>query len=107
MNANDVRHAALALPGSGEAPHFHYASFRVRGRIFATMPPEGTHLHVFVGEEVREPALAIDPEFLEPLTWGRKVVGLRVTLARASPGVVKRLLSEAWRAKAPKSLTGP
>jgi len=34
----------------------------------------------------------------------RDVVGLRITLSRASNAVVKDLLSNAWRRKAPKSL---
>lgn len=30
----EVRRFALALPEATEAPHFDYASFRVRGKIF-------------------------------------------------------------------------
>ena len=104
MLATQVRRAALALPDATEAPHFDCASFRVRGRIFATLPSDGTHLHVFVGDEVRERALALDPAFLEPLRWGAKVVGLRVRLAAARPDVVRELLRDAWLRKAPKSL---
>lgn len=104
MKAEDARRIALALPEAIEAPHFHYASFRVRGKIFATLPPEGTHLHVFVPQAEREPALAMDAEFLEPLPWGKRIVGLRVTLARARPAVVRQLLRSAWQAKAPRSL---
>jgi hypothetical protein len=106
MNAADVRRLALALPEAAEAPHFHFTSFRVRGRIFATMPPEGTHLHLFVPEPVREQALAMDPAFLEALPWGRRIVGLRVHLQPARAAVVRSLLAQAWRAKAPKSLLG-
>jgi len=96
-----LRKFALSLPGATEQPHFHFGSFRVRGRIFVTLPPEGTHIHVFLGDAVREPALAAYPEFLEKLFWGKKVVGLRVALAAANPAVVKRLVRQAWEAKAP------
>jgi len=34
-----VRQFALAMPEASEAPHFDMTSFRVRGKIFATMPP--------------------------------------------------------------------
>ena len=87
-----------------EEPHFHDASFRVRGKIFVTVPPDGEHLHVFVGEERREAAVALHPEYLEKLSWGAKVVGLRIALPNAEPGIVKSLLSAAWHHKAPKSL---
>jgi hypothetical protein len=97
-----LRQFALALPEPTEAPHFHYASWRVRGKIFVTIPPENSHLHVFVPEEHREPALAMHPDFIEKLTWGARVVGLRIDLSRADPGVVEPLVLHAWEAKAPK-----
>ncbi|HWH81133.1 MAG TPA: MmcQ/YjbR family DNA-binding protein, partial [Burkholderiaceae bacterium] len=104
MKIATVRRFALALPEAAEAPHFDYASFRVRGRIFATVPPGDAYLHVFVADEARDAALAMHPEFLEKLRWGAKIVGLRVTLADADAAVVKRLVAQAWRAKAPKAL---
>ena len=104
MTCDDVRTLALALPEALEAPHFDLASFRVRGKIFATMPPAGTHLHVFVGEEARAQALALHGHCVEKLPWGAKVVGLRVDLARAEAALVEALLRQAWTAKAPKAL---
>ena len=73
----------------------------MRGKIFATAPPDGDHLHVFVDADERERALAMDPAFLEPLPWGAHIVGLRVNLALAMPPVVERLLFQAWAHKAP------
>jgi len=104
MKLADARRMALSLPEAAEQPHFDYTSFRVRGKIFATAPPSGEHLHVFVGEELREPALAINPEFLEKLLWGSSVRGLRVELSKAKPAVVAELLRQAWQCKAPKAL---
>ena len=104
MKLAQVRRLALSLPATTEEPHFGYSSFRVQGRIFVTVPPDEQHIHVFVGEEEREPALAVYAEFLEKLTWGAKVVGLRVALADAEPGLVDRLVTAAWQRKAPKSL---
>lgn len=94
----------MSLADVTEEPHFNYSSFRVRGKIFATVPPEGGHLHVFVAEEEREIALALDPAFVEKLHWGARVVGLRITLAKAKPAVVTKLLADAWSRKASKSL---
>ena len=61
-------------------------------------------MHVFVGETERSRALAAEPDFLEELRWGKKVVGLRVLLTAARPDVVAALLREAWKGKAPKRL---
>lgn len=99
-----VRTYALALPEATEERHFEYTSFRVRGKIFVTAPPEEEHIHVFVGPEHRQAFLAMHPLFLTELSWGKKAVGLRVALATAEPAVVKQLIAFAWQAKAPKSL---
>ncbi len=104
MKLAQVSKLALSLPEATEEPHFQHSSFRVRGKIFVTVPPDGKHIHVFVGDEHREPALAMHPEFLEKLMWGSKVVGLRITLQPADAAVVRQLVRHAWEAKAPKSL---
>ena len=104
MTFDRLRRFALSLPDAVEAPHFDYASFRIGGRIFATVPPDRAHVHVFVGEEHRQPALALHPGFIEKLPWGRRIVGVRIALAQAEPAVVEALLRHAWAAKAPKRL---
>jgi hypothetical protein len=100
----DVRAMALALPGTEELPHREYTSFRVRGRIYATAPPEGGFLHVFVDEETRAAAIGLAPEAVEALHWGAKVVGVRLNLARVSAARVERLLDQAWTMRAPKAV---
>lgn len=104
MKLAEVRRFALALPEVTEAPHHEYSSFRVRGKIFVTVPPERTHIHVFVGETAREQALALHPAFVEKLFWGGKVCGIRIALAAAPAAAVKQLLRSAWAHKAPGSL---
>jgi hypothetical protein len=99
MTLQQVRDWAMNLHGSTESPHHRYTSFRVRGRIYATAPAAGGSLHVFVDEEDRDRMLRLDPTAYEKLGWGRKVVGLRVNLARAHPDDVRALLGIAWRRK--------
>lgn len=108
MKLAEVRKFALSLPGAAEAPHFDYASFRVDGRIFCTVPPGEAFIHVFVPEEERERALALQPEAVEKLYWGAKVTGLRVILAKAKAPFVKELLRAAYahRAKPARRKTG-
>ena len=43
-----ARAFALSLPEATEEPHHDMSSFRVRGKIFATVPPDGEHLHVYL-----------------------------------------------------------
>jgi hypothetical protein len=104
MKMADVRGFALSLPQVTEEPHFHLSSFRVKGKIFATVPPGETHLHVFVDGDELELMPAAQPKAYEKLLWGKRVAGLRVTLAAAQADDVKDLVRTAWRRKAPKKL---
>ena len=104
MKIDAVRRFALSLPEVTEEPHFHYSSFRVKGKMFATVPPEGTLLHIFVGEPELEILPAAQPKAYAKLFWGKKVAGLRVTLAAAKARDVEQLLRTAWLRKAPKKL---
>ena len=107
VSLDAVRAVALALPEVTEEPHHHFGSFRVRGRIFATIPPGGELLHIFVSEQDREHALAMDPGFLEPLLWGGKVVGLRAKLPMALEVTVLELVRRAHAHRSAARLRRP
>lgn len=106
MKYEQFRALALSLPEATEAPHFDLASFRVRGRIFATVPPARDVARIFVDDEHREMAIRLYPEWCAPLLWGGKVAGLQVELRKAKTTPVREWLANAWRRKAPKSLAG-
>ncbi len=89
----------MSLEAVSEEPHHNYSSFRVRGKIFVTIPPDEKFIHVFVDDEDRAPALAMYPEFVEKLLWGNKLVGLRVRLESATSIVVKSLVSKAYETR--------
>lgn len=93
---------AMALPEATEEPHFDLTSFRVRGKIFVTVPPDGTSARVFVDEDEARAAVAEQPEVVEELWWGKRLSGVRVDLARADAGRLAELVEEAWRRRAPK-----
>ena len=99
MKFATVRKHALSLDAVTEEPHHAYSSFRVRGRIFVTVPPEETAVHVFVDEEDRERTLAMYPEWASKLLWGKKALGVRVDLAAAPAAAVKALVARAHAAK--------
>ena len=104
VSAQSVRRLALALPEATEQPHHDMTSFRVRGKIFATMPPEGGRLHVFLPQGEVASYCAEFPSAVEELWWGKKLSGCRVILRHAERALVLELLDESWRRKAPKSL---
>jgi hypothetical protein len=62
-----VRRIALSLPEATEEPHFDMTSFRVKGKIFASVPPDETRLHVFVDEPAAAASVAEDPAAFELL----------------------------------------
>ena len=99
MKVATVRKYALSLADVTEQPHHEYASFRVRGRIFVTVPPAEDVIHVFVAEEDRERALAMYPQWAGKLLWGGKVAGLRIVLDAAEPAAVKALVRQAYEGK--------
>ncbi len=106
MNVREVRRLALGLPEATEEPHFHLASFRVKGKIFATVAPDGSYLNVFVDDGQREVMVAVDPKAYESLQWGKSTY-LHVHLGAAKANDVKTLLRAAWERKAPKKLLTP
>ncbi len=102
MKLAAVRKHAMTLEAVTEEPHHNFSSFRVRGKIFVTVPPDEAFIHVFVADDDREIALTLHPEFIEKLLWGGKVVGLRIALANAETAVVKALIEKAYATRVNK-----
>jgi len=104
MRLDTARRFALSLPETTEEPHFDMSSFRVKGKIFATVPPDGKRLHIFVDRHEAEALIDEDPTAYEAIRWGKqdKTDWLRVHLGAAERTQVCELLEDAWRAKAPK-----
>ena len=98
MTLEQVRQFAVSLPDVTEEPHFDYTSFRI-GKIFATAPPGGEFLHIFLDEEERVNALERYPDFLEELFWGKRALGVRVLLSAANADVIRELVETAYTAK--------
>ncbi len=103
LKRRDVRTLALSLPESIEADHHGFPSFRVAKKIFATLPDD-EHVHVMLGPDETDAAVATDPKAFEELWWGKKLSGVRVNLAAADRTRFVALLVEAWKRKAPRKL---
>jgi hypothetical protein len=99
-----VRRLALSLPEATEEPHHDMTSFRVRGKIFATVPSGADRVHIFIAPEDVAAYCAEYPGQVDELLWGAKLRGCRVHLATARAALLRELLTEAWRRRAPASL---
>jgi hypothetical protein len=104
MDIEAAREIALGLPESVEQEHFGNPSFRVRGRIFATVPDD-SHLNVTIDPFDVDAVVRSEPESCAELLWGKEVRGVRVSLPKAAPAMVEELLRAAWKRKAPKRLS--
>lgn len=103
VNARDARRLALSFPEATEEDHHGMPSFRVRGKIFATVPDKD-HFRLMLGAEATDAAVAANPAAFEELWWGKQRMGVVVTLKRVQRDQLTDLLEEAWRRKAPKRL---
>jgi hypothetical protein len=101
VKAEQARDIALRLPGAVEKPHHELTSFRLpgaKGKIFATLTPDGAQLRVFIkDDDARDAWIAREPEAVESLFWGARRCGLKLLLAKAKPAWVSELLAQAWR----------
>jgi hypothetical protein len=100
---DQARVLALALPEATEEEHHAMVSFRVRGKIFATVPDDG-HIRVMVDEAEINAAVAEYPQACAPFYWGARLACVAVALVAVPPTVLQELLTDAWRRKAPKRL---
>jgi hypothetical protein len=91
-----ARDIALSLPGATEEPHHDRISYRVRGKIFATVPdPE--HLNVMLDPDAIEAAVAENPDVCAPVHWGKRLSAVRVDVEAAGDVLVTELLIDAHR----------
>jgi hypothetical protein len=105
MTAEDARKLALALPETTEQDHHGRPSFRVAGKIFATLW-DAEHMNVMLDEPGIHTAVQSWPDRCTEVWWGKRLAAVRVSLADAEPRLVGDLLADAWEGKAPARLTG-
>jgi hypothetical protein len=98
-----ARSLVRALPETTQQDHHGMASFRVRGRIFATVPDDG-HVRVMVNEPEILAAVSECPAGCEPFYWGKRLACVVVDVAAAPAALLEELLAEAWLRRAPRSL---
>jgi hypothetical protein len=103
VTIDDARNLALALPEATEEDHHGMPSFRVRGKIFATVPDDH-HVRIMVDEAEIRAVTAENPLICQPVFWGKRLACVVVDLDGARRLLLRELLTEAWLRKAPKRL---
>jgi hypothetical protein len=102
VTRDEFRQAALAFPEAAEQETWGHPTFRVRGKMFATMSADDDAATVKASKEAQSALVGSEPEtFSIPAYVGQHGwVGIR--LERVDAGEAAELLDEAWRATAPK-----
>ena len=104
VTEDDARALALELPEATEKSHMGHADFRVRDRIFATLPKAGQMgLRLEQGDQAAVVATA--PQTFAPAagSWGLQGWTI-VQLQHADPVELRELVIDAWRWRAPSRL---
>jgi hypothetical protein len=108
VSVAQARALALALPEAVEQDHHGHPSFRVGGKIFATLPDEA-QMNVMVDPDGIRTAVQAEPSMCAERWWGKRLAAVQVALPHADPDVLADLLADAWERRAPKRLrpSGP
>ena len=96
---------ALSLPEAVEQDHHGRPSFRVGGKIFATLWSE-QRMNVMLDEGGILTVVEREPAACEEVWWGKRLAAVGVTLALADRELLLDLLTDAWEGKAPPRLLG-
>jgi hypothetical protein len=100
LTSAQARKLALALPDAVEQDHHGRPSFRVAGKIFATLW-DAEHMNVMLDEGGIVMAVQEHPETCSEVMWGKRLAAVRVDLPAAEPALLGQLLREAWELRAP------
>lgn len=99
-----VRRLASRLPGAEEGTSYDTPAFKVRGRLFARLRPEGEDLVVRMGLDDRDVAVEGAPEVFHVTDHYRGTEMVLVRLAEVSERELARVLEASWRRVAGKRL---
>ena len=103
LNADHARALALSLPEATEQDHHGRPSFRVQGKILATLWTP-TAMNIMVSDELILAVVASAPSVCSTRYWGKRLAAVQVDLTLAEPELVGDLLEAAWSDRAPRRL---
>jgi hypothetical protein len=105
VSRDQIRRIALGLPEAVELDHHGRPSFRVGGKIFATLWDEG-HMNVMLDEPGILTAVQAHPRVCAEFRWGKRLAAVQVDLAVADEALAADLLADGWERRASARLTG-
>lgn len=103
VSLDEVRQLALALPEAVEQDHHGRPSFRIGGRIFATLWDDA-HVNVMLDEAGIRTAAQEHPAACAEFWWGKRLRAVQVNLGQVTKRLAADLLADAWEQKAPRRL---
>lgn len=105
MTSTQFRKLALSLPEAVESQHMGHPDFRVGGKMFASLWPDGTWGMAKLALEAQSDICADEPEIFQPWPGGWGKLGCtRIVLKKAPIASVRRVLKVAWLRIAPRRL---
>ena len=96
LTAREVRRLALALPEAEEHSEDGEPSFRVRGRVFATLHPEERLVVLKLSKHEQKVLGQVQPDVFKLTAWGHEG-WTSIELRRVDPWLFEELLTGAWR----------
>ncbi|MFJ9909837.1 MmcQ/YjbR family DNA-binding protein [Streptomyces sp. NPDC101152] len=104
-DAEDVRRIALALPDTTEKIAWSMPTFRVAGKMFATLPEDETSIAVRCPKEERDELVLSEPQKFWIAGHEAQFAWVRVRLtALEDDGELGDILADSWRQAAPTRL---
>ncbi|MFJ3230666.1 MmcQ/YjbR family DNA-binding protein [Streptomyces sp. NPDC086787] len=104
-DAEDVRRIALSLPDTTEKIAWSMPTFRVAGKMFATLPEEETSIAVRCPKEERDELVLAEPEKFWTAGHEAQFAWVRVRLsALEGEAELHDILADSWRQAAPTRL---
>lgn len=97
-DAEDVRRIALSLPDTTEKTAWSMPTFRVAGKMFATLPEEETSLAVRCPKEERDELVLAEPEKFWIADHEANFAWVRARLgALDGEDELRDILADSWR----------
>ncbi|MER5492626.1 MmcQ/YjbR family DNA-binding protein [Streptomyces sp. NPDC002454] len=104
-DADDVRRIALSFPDTTEKTAWEMPTFRVAGKMFATLPEQETSIAVRCPKEERDELVLAEPEKFWIAGHEEAFAWVRVRLAALEDETeLADILADSWRQAAPTRL---
>ncbi|MDQ8704945.1 MmcQ/YjbR family DNA-binding protein [Streptomyces sp. LHD-70] len=105
LTSEDVRAAALALPQTTEKIAWSMPTFRVAGKMFATLPEDETSLAIRCPKEERDELVLAEPGKFWIAAHEAQFAWVRARIAQLEDlDELRDILADSWRQAAPTKL---